>query len=164
MEKAAARGWTAPRAQFVCSGPEHRTRHTAQALGLEPALLVELADVDYGAWRGKAIDEIQATDPGGLADWLTNVNAAPHGGESLALVIARVERWMDTQTGAGHTLAVTHPAVIRAAILCALQAPPESFWRIEISPLSITDLRFNGRLWTLRSTGCSLRGSSRDSS
>jgi broad specificity phosphatase PhoE len=63
---------------------------------------------------------------------------------------------MDALTIGGHTIAVTHPAVIRAAILNSLQSPPESFWRIEIAPLSVTDLRYNGRLWTTRSTGCSL--------
>ena len=45
--------------------------------------------------------------------------------------------------------AVTHPAVIRAAILIALEAPPKSFWRIDIAPASRTVLHFRGR-WTLR--------------
>ncbi len=158
IEKIASIGWRAPRAQQVWCGPEQRTRQTAAALGLESSVSIDLGDVNYGAWEGKEIDNIQANDPEGLADWLTNVNVAPHGGESIAQLLARVRRWMECQTSAGHTVAITHPAVIRAAILCAIQAPPESFWRIEIAPLSITDLRFNGRLWTVRSTGCFLRG------
>ena len=156
LEKIAVIGWVAPRAQHVWAGPEQRAQQTAKALGLAPSVAAELADVDYGAWRGKEIDELQASDPEGLAAWLTDVDAAPHGGESLVQLIARVGLWMENQTGAGHTIAVTHPAVIRAAILCSLQAPPPSFWRIEIAPLSVIDLRFNGRLWTTRSTGCSL--------
>jgi len=156
LEKITAIGWVAPRAQHVWSGPEQRTQQTAKAVGLKPSVAVELADVNYGAWRGKEIDEIQASDPEGLAAWLTDLDAAPHGGDSFVQVITRVERWMKNQTNAGHTIAVTHPAVIRAAILCSLQAPAHSFWRIEIAPLSVTDLRFNGRLWTARSTGCSL--------
>jgi broad specificity phosphatase PhoE len=128
-------------------------------LGLKAAVSADLGDVNYGTWQGREIDDIQISDSDGLADWLTNVNAAPHGGESFAQLIARIRQWMERQTSAGHTIAVTHPAVIRAAILCAIQAPPESFWRIEIAPLSITDLRFNGKLWTARSTGCSLRRS-----
>jgi broad specificity phosphatase PhoE len=158
-EKITAIGWTAPRTQYVCCGPEKRTQQTAEALGLEPAVVVELADVDYGTWNGKEIDDIHATDPEGLANWLTDVNAAPHDGEPLAHLIARVQRWMEGRTRIGHTVAVTHPAVVRAAVLCAIQAPTESFWRVEVGPLSITDLRFNGKLWTVRSVGCSLRGS-----
>jgi broad specificity phosphatase PhoE len=155
-EKIVAIGWIAPRAQHVWCGPGKRTQQTAAALGLEPSVLPELADIDYGKWNGKEINDVYATDPDGFADWLINPNAAPHGGGSVAQLIARVEKWMAMQTTAGHILAVTHPAVIRAAILCALQAPPESFWRVEIAPLSLTDLRFSGRFWTVRTAGCSL--------
>ncbi len=154
--------WVAPRAQLVLCGPELRAQQTASALGLEPSISLDLADVNYGAWRGKEMDDIQMSDPEGLSEWLTNVNATPHGGESIAHLIARVERWMERQTGAGHVLAITHPAVIRAAVLCAMEAPPDSFWRIEVSPMSVTDLRFNGRAWTLRSMGWSVRSSDRE--
>jgi broad specificity phosphatase PhoE len=157
IEKIASIKWIAPRAQTLCCGPEQRTQQTAKALGLEPSITSDLADVNYGVWQGKGIDDIQTGDPAGLANWLTNVHASPHGGESISRAIQRVHQWMDRQPGAGHIIAVTHPAVIRAAILCAIQAPPESFWRIEIAPLSITDLRLNGKLWTVRSAGCSLR-------
>lgn len=156
LEKIAVNTWTAPRAQHVWSGPELRTLQTAKALGLTSSAAVELADINYGTWRGREIDEIQASDPEGLAAWLTDVDAAPHGGDSLVQLVARVGHWMENQADAAHTIAVTHPAVIRAAILCSLQAPAHSFWRIEIAPLSVTDLRFNGRLWTARSTGCPL--------
>ncbi|QMV20120.1 histidine phosphatase family protein [Granulicella sp. 5B5] len=154
IEKVATQGWTAPQAQYVCCGPEKRTQQTAEALSLEPSVAIELADVDYGTWNGKEIEDIHATDPEGLASWLTDVNAVPHGGESFAHLIIRVQRWMKDRTTAGHTMAVTHPSVVRAAILCAIQAPPESFWRIEIAPLTLTDLRFNGKQWTLRVAGC----------
>jgi broad specificity phosphatase PhoE len=48
-------------------------------------------------------------------------------------------------------VAVTHPAIIRAAILIALDAPPKSFWRIDIAPASRTQMHFRGHAWTLRS-------------
>lgn len=156
IEKIASLGWQAPRAQASWCGPEQRTQQTASALGLEPLLSPALGDVNYASWQGKEIDDIQTSDPMGLSEWLTHVDAAPHGGESVSQAIQRVRSWMKQQIGAGHTIAVTHPALIRAAILCALQAPPESFWRIEVAPLSITDLRFNGRVWIVRSAGCSL--------
>ncbi len=149
-------GWVVPRARNIWCGPEQRVQQTARALGLEASVSVDLGDVNYGTWKGKEIDDIHVGDPEALAAWLINVNAAPHGGESLAELIARVRQWMEGQTSAGHTIAVTHPAWIRAAILCVIQGPSESFWRIEISPLSITDLRFNGRSWTIRSMGCPL--------
>ena len=149
-------GWVAPSAQQVCCGPERRTWQTATALGLRPTETVEIGECNYGMWGGKQIDEIQASNPAGLAAWLTDVQATPHGGESIAQLVARVGAWLEKQANAGHTVAVTHPAVIRGAILCCLQAPLTSFWRLDIAPLSVTDLRFNGRSWTARSSGCPL--------
>ena len=52
----------------------------------------------------------------------------------------------------GRIVAVTHPAVIRAAILVALDAPPKSFWRIDIAPMSRTVMHLRGQAWTLRSS------------
>ena len=48
-------------------------------------------------------------------------------------------------------MAVTHAAVIRAAIVHVIEAGPKSFWRIDVLPLSLTDLRTNGRRWVFRS-------------
>jgi len=155
-ERVSSIGWIAPRAQNVWCGPEQRTRQTAAALGLHPFEISELADIDSGQWGGKELDEVQASDPDGLAEWLTNPEAAPHGGESLVQLFERVDLWMKGLIGTGHTLAITHPAIIRAAIVSSLKSPVSSFWRIEISPLSATDLRFNGRNWTVRALGCPL--------
>jgi broad specificity phosphatase PhoE len=156
LEKLVSIGWTPPRVHQVFAGPELRTRETASALGLDPILSPELKDLDYSSWRGKSLNEVQSTDPHGVGLWLTNVDAAPHGGESVTSLLARIEHWLGGQNGSGHILAFTHPAVIRAAILLVLQAPAQSFWRIDIPPLSITDLRWSGRFWTLRSNGCPL--------
>jgi broad specificity phosphatase PhoE len=87
-----------------------------------------------------------------LAIWLTDPARAPHGGESVVELISRVRAWMDSLTANRIRLvAVTHPAVIRAAILVALDAPPKSFWRIDIAPASRTVMHFRGHAWTLRS-------------
>jgi broad specificity phosphatase PhoE len=156
LEKIAAIGWTAPRAQQVLCGPEQRARQTAEALGLQPDWSIEIGDVDFGSWVGRELEDIQTADPSGLAAWFTDMEVSPHGGESFVQLIARVGNWMQRQTVAGHTVAVTHPSVVRAAILCCLAAPHNSFWRVDIAPLSITDLRFNGKVWTVRSIGCPL--------
>ena len=156
MKKIARIGWNAPRAQHVLSGPERRTQQTAQALGLSAITAVELRDCSYGAWGGRSLERLQAEQPEKIIAWLTDPAAAPHGGESIVKLIDRVGRWMEERSDDGHTIAVTHPAVIRSAIVHALNAPAQSFWRIDVAPLSVTDLRFNGRAWTLRSSACQL--------
>jgi broad specificity phosphatase PhoE len=156
VEKIAGIGWSIPRVQYILSGPEQRTKQTAEGLGLKATVAMELVDVNYGVWRGKGIEEIQESDPQGLTAWLTDLEAIPHGGDSFAQLIERIGHWMESRTKAGHTLAVTHPAVIRAAILFALQVPAQSFWRIDVAPLSRTDLRYDQGRWTIRSMGCVL--------
>lgn len=141
------------RAQQVEAPPERRTLETAIALGLDPTPSPELRDLDYGAWAGKSAEEISSSNPHGLRQWLSDTSAAPHGGESIDSLLLRVAGWLATHREVGHTFAITHPAVIRAAILLTLEAPAQSFWRIDIPPASVTDLRWNGSAWTLRSSG-----------
>jgi broad specificity phosphatase PhoE len=152
--------WKTPAAAQVLSAPEQRTQQTSRALGLEFTLAEELRDCDCGRWRGRTMDEVQTTQQAGILTWLSDPSAAPHGGESLESLVARVGKWMEEQRAVKHTIAVTHPAVIRAAIVCALEIPVHAFWRIDIAPLTLTDLRFNNSVWTLRYSGCHLRDAS----
>jgi broad specificity phosphatase PhoE len=158
LEKLALMAWIPPRTNRIFAGSESRAIQTANALGLEPVISNELNDLDYGSWRGKTLDEVFSSDPDGVAQWLADVDAVPHGGESVANLFTRVEHWLAGQQRSGHTIAVTHPAVIRAAIVLALESPAQSFWRIDIPPAAITDFRWSGHSWTLRSTGCLLSG------
>jgi broad specificity phosphatase PhoE len=130
-------------------GPEKRCRQTSELLGLQAVDDTRLADLDCGRWRG---DFLAHVDPADLAIWLTDPTRAPHGGESVVDLIDRVTGWMDSLTGdRARLVTVTHPAVIRAAILIALDAPPKSFWRIDIAPMSRTVMHFRGHAWSLRS-------------
>jgi broad specificity phosphatase PhoE len=133
----------------VCA-PEARCRQTADVLGLAAEFEPQLADLDCGTWRGLALD---AVPPAELAVWLTDPAQAPHGGESVVQLVERVRGWLATVTERRRLVAVTHPGVIRAAILVALDAPPNSFWRIDIGPASQTVMHRRGQSWTLRSTG-----------
>ncbi|MFT4112595.1 histidine phosphatase family protein [Silvibacterium sp.] len=155
-ERLASHGWRAPRASHICSAPELRAQETARRLGLEAETEGALRDCDYGRWRGRTMDEIQAEDPAALMTWLTAPDAAPHGGESVTQLIERVGAWLDAASTQQHTVAVTHPAWIRAAIVHTLRLPAPLFWRFDIAPLTLTDLRRSGEVWTVRCTGCGL--------
>lgn len=129
-------------------GPESRAIQTADQLGLQAQIEPRLADLDHGRWRGEVLGRVQ---PAELAIWLTDPTRAPHGGETVVALIDRVRAWMDTLTSERvRVVAVTHPAVIRAAVLVVLDAPPKSFWRMDIAPASRTVLHFRGHAWTLR--------------
>jgi len=130
------------------SGPERRARQTAQLLRLHAAADPRLADLDCGRCRGQALD---AVDPADLRLWLSDPASAPHGGESIDDLVNRVSGWLKSLTdNTLRTVAVTHPAVIRAAVLIALNVPSASFWRIDVTPASRTVLHFRENRWTLR--------------
>ena len=132
----------------VLAGPETRTHESAQHVEPEPVIDPELADLDYGRWHGQTLDAI---DPDALRHWMTDPTSARHGGESVAALLVRTGDWLHGMSRTtGRSLAVTHPAVIRAAIVSVLDAPPESFWRIDITPASRTILAFGTRGWALR--------------
>ncbi|VBA61817.1 Phosphoserine phosphatase 1 [Mycobacterium attenuatum] len=127
------------------AAPERRAGQTAELLGLQAATDPRLADLDCGRWRGTTLENIDHHD---LQTWLTDPARAPHGGESVVDLIGRIAGWLQSLTA--DTVAVTHPAVIRAAILVALDGPPKSFWRIDIAPVSRTVMHLRKHRWTLR--------------
>ncbi|HTO83978.1 MAG TPA: histidine phosphatase family protein [Methylomirabilota bacterium] len=146
-----------PQAERVWTSPALRARQTAEALGLAATPEPALRDCDFGRWAGRRLADLQAAEPAAVAAWLGDPAAAPHGGESLLDLLARVASWLEARAGErGHGIAITHPAIIRAAIVHALAAPPAAFWRIDIEPLSLTELRRSPQHWTLRATGCPL--------
>jgi broad specificity phosphatase PhoE len=125
-------------------------RQTAAALSLDPIVNPPLRDCDYGRWAGRTLTDVQTEEPAKIALWLSDAKAAPHGGEALSDLFQRVAAWMNQRIPEkGRTIAVTHVAVIRAALLHVLQAPASSFWRIDIEPLSVVKLRSDGTRWTL---------------
>ncbi|MBF6331257.1 histidine phosphatase family protein [Nocardia transvalensis] len=140
----------ADRADLIRVGPEARTRETAAALGLDGEPDSGLADLDCGAWAGAGMDGLP---PEQLMGWLTDPDQRPHGGESIAGLLERVRAWLDAIADPPRRIvAVTHPAIVRAAVLVALHCPATSFWRLDIPPLSATTLHRRGPAWTVRLT------------
>jgi broad specificity phosphatase PhoE len=143
--------------------PALRARETAAALGLTGEIDERLRDCDYGRWTGLRFQQVLLREPRKLVSWIRKPETAPHGGETIAQLLQRISAWMaERGRDEGHTVAVTHAAVIRAAIVHVIQAQLPSFWRIDVLPLSQTDLRTNGRRWVLRSIGPLLSGDEPD--
>jgi broad specificity phosphatase PhoE len=150
-ERAAALAPRLGRADRAWTSPALCTRQTAAALGLAADPHPALRDCAYGRWSGRKLAEVMAEDPNGVAVWLADAAAAPHGGEPLAALFDRVAGWLSERVAEdGHTVAVTHAAVMRAAVLHVLDASVHAFWRIDIEPLSMIDLRSDGTRWTVR--------------
>ncbi|WP_085641096.1 MULTISPECIES: histidine phosphatase family protein [unclassified Pseudomonas] len=141
--------------RLVC-GPELRTRQTAEAFGREAQVDEALRDCDWGRWQGQSIKALQQNEPEALHAWLEDPGAAPHGGESVTQLGERVAAWLAAlQSRPGHTVAITHPFVIRAALAHVVQIQASQC--IDVEPLALVDLRFAGR-WRLRLPGIDLGG------
>ncbi|MFC5802599.1 histidine phosphatase family protein [Streptomyces formicae] len=138
-------------AAYAYTSPSLRCRRTARALGLDAEPLAELAACDMGRWRGRTLDAVASAEGQAVATWLADPASAPHGGESMLDVRTRVGTWLDTlHTRTGRVIAVTEPDVVRAALLHALSAPAQTFWRLDVRPLTATELSGRAERWNLR--------------
>ncbi|HBM3286091.1 TPA: histidine phosphatase family protein [Klebsiella michiganensis] len=137
----------------VWFAPDAAARQTAAALSLHGTPVTELAEPDYGIWAGRPVREVMMQDAEAFQAWLEG--AAPPGGESRAQLLARCGSWLAKHVDIrGRHCAIAPAAAIRATIVDVLGAPLHSFARIDIHPLSITELRSDGRRWNL----CLLKG------
>ncbi len=154
-QAAAARGRLLRAVRVLCSSAPP-CRQTAEALALDAVVDPVLAEWNLGRWRGRTLDEVAAVERDAVAAWLSDPAAAPHGGESQVALLARIAAWLDSVPRDGHTVAITHAAVVRAAVLAVLHAAPAGFWRVDIAPLTATEFRGGPGRWTMRSTGTRL--------
>ena len=151
-----SRGSQFKRAPRLLCGPELRTRQTAELYGENVDIVAALRDCDFGRWKGTSIDDLQRSEPETLQAWLSDPTSAPHGGESVAQLAERVAAWLNSlEATPGHVVAITHPFVIRAALMQVLQGA--AFNQIDVEPLSAVELRFNGS-WRLRLMNSDLEG------
>jgi broad specificity phosphatase PhoE len=140
-EAEALRGTLPARAEALAS-PCLAAFQTASLAGFAPVRIEPaLAETDYGRWSGRALDDVQRDDPDAVAAWLTDPDAAPHGGETVRALLGRVAAWLKAQEACeGTAVAVAPASVVRAAVVAALDAPAPAFWRIDVSPAGVTEL------------------------
>jgi broad specificity phosphatase PhoE len=154
-EQAAGLAALLPRRVEVVTSPARRCRQTAEAAGLEAGTDDAIGECDFGAWAGRTLADVNASDPGAVRAWMLDPDAAPHGGESLATFCARIARWLDAQAEReGRLVAITHGEVIKAALVHALGAPLLAFWRFDAAPLAFTELHVQGGRWTVARLNC----------
>lgn len=149
-------------AERNCVSPSPRCVQTAEELGLADAagcVDERLAGCATGRWRGRTLAEVSAAEPEGVARWLSDPAAAPHGGEPAVRLLARTREWLAELLAepAGpvaevprRVLAVVEPDVVRAAVVCALDAPAHGLWRVDVAPLTATEYSGRSGRWNLR--------------
>lgn len=135
-----------PQISVILSSPRERARQTAEPLAASLGLPVETEpawdELDYGGWTGRRFEEL-AADPRWHQWNAHRAGATVPGGETMLMMQARVvtalDRWRVRQPG-GTVAVFSHAEPIRGALLHALGIPPDLFWRLEISPASLSVL------------------------
>ncbi|WP_308016230.1 histidine phosphatase family protein [Nonomuraea aurantiaca] len=127
--------------------PSAAARQTAAALGREACVVAALAEADHGRWRGLPYGRVAQEEPDALASWLADPDAAPHGGESLTVLAARMADWLDSGRGEPEAVAVCDAGAIRAALGHALGLDPLRAARFDLAPLSVTELTVTRGGW-----------------
>jgi alpha-ribazole phosphatase len=127
-----------PKEVQAYASPAQRTIDTAKALLLDPVLMPEFAEQDFGDWTGRRHDDLAVAGGEAYAKfWSDPARSIPPGGESFADQIIRVRCGLD-QIKTGAAILVVHSGTIRAALGVALDVGPEAALRFVIDPLSLT--------------------------
>ncbi|WP_256333674.1 histidine phosphatase family protein [Streptomyces sp. cf386] len=143
-----------PPYSLALRAPSARCARAAAALSIAATPENALRDLDYGSWYGRPRKAIMAEDPYGFSAWLTDPDAAPHGGESIARLCRRTAAWLSSLSAdTERILTITEAAIIRASLVHVLSAPAHAFWHLSVPPLSAVTLTMRNGCWNAR-TGC----------
>lgn len=148
----------------VLTSPLQRCRNTAQAIAAEvgaPIIVDErLIDGLLGEWTGLRAAEIEATWPQEFAQWRSDPDAAPPGGESFTTIRQRVRPLMTDAltTYRGHTVVlVTHAAPSKMILTTALNVDADVAYRMRVDTASLSGFTVEAdgavMVWAINETG-----------
>lgn len=83
-----------------------------------------LKEIGWGRWEGLTREAIKAKEPGAWRRCRDRWNEAPPGGESYAMLCARVGAWLESVAGEPRLIVVAHGGIIRAIKGLRLGLPP----------------------------------------
>lgn len=152
-----ARGWDQMRTavgdyrawETIISSPLLRCAAFARLLAEQLRCPLEIDDgfreLSFGAWEGRSVADVHATEAVALARFWRDPVAHPiPGGEPVAVFAERVgwawdallERYRGRQI-----LLVAHGGVIRMVLRHLLEAPVQRIWRIEVPFAAVSRIR-----------------------
>lgn len=121
----------------VIASPLQRAQQTAAAFGAPVETDERFIELDYGEWEAKPVKEVPAAT---WAEWRTDLDFRPPGGETLNELGARVRTGLaDLAADAMHQdiVVVSHVSPIKASVAWALGTGDETTWRLYLGQASI---------------------------
>jgi alpha-ribazole phosphatase len=139
------------------ASPAQRTIDTAKALQLDPVLVDEFAEQDFGDWTGRRHDDLATAGGEAYAQfWNDPARSIPPGGESFEDQVARVRQGID-RIESGSAILVIHSGTIRAMLCIALDIAPQAALRFALDPLSLTRIERLEGGWRVMSVNQTFR-------
>ncbi len=144
---ALARAVAPRRVGAIYASPLLRARETAEivarATGLDVTLLDELRELSLGAWEGRTVDDVLATEADAYRNWRERpYDCPPPEGEHIEEVARRVlpvmERIVVGHPDGGEALVVAHGGVISVYLCHLLGLPANALWRLAIGNASLS--------------------------
>lgn len=126
----------------VVSSPLRRARQTASCLGLPIDEDDRWIEMNYGDYEGAALSEVPSEV---WQRWNDDPDFAIEGGESFAMLLARVRESLDELSRAAvdeHIVVVSHMTPIKAAVAWALGADYQTVFRCHLSHAALTVIGF----------------------
>jgi broad specificity phosphatase PhoE len=136
-----------PQGAVWLTSPLERARATVEVLdpSANAVVVADLTDQDLGNWEGRRRTEVHKANP--QIEWANPSLVEPEGGEGMRAVVDRtaelIERLVRHYPDRP-IVAVSHVALIRAAVLLALDLPIDAATQIDVSPFSLTHLSWSG--------------------
>ena len=120
------------------ASPARRCHRLAEWLGVPAIIDARLQELDFGAWEGRAWDELPRPE---LDRWCAGfVTARPPGGESFADLTARAVAFAAdaaSRHAGGCVVALTHAGFIRALLASRHGMPAADAFSIAVPPGSV---------------------------
>ena len=123
------------------------TRIIAESHNSEISITADLRELDFGAWEGKTIEEMEKTNPWTIREWFRCPydNHVPEG-EKVLEMAKRCDSVMKRiiSNHAGETvMVVAHGGSIRSIICSVLGVDYNNLWRIELGNTSLSRIDFS---------------------
>lgn len=131
-----------PEPSRVISSPLLRARETAEAFGQPVEIDNRWIELDYGELDRQPVADVS---PEVWAAWRADLAYVPAGGESLAVLGARVRDACDDvrdDAASGDVVVVTHVSPIKAAVAWALGVGDEVAWRLYVEDGAVCTIGF----------------------
>jgi alpha-ribazole phosphatase/probable phosphoglycerate mutase len=143
---------------MVYSSPLSRAQNSAgiiaQRYHIQPVVLPELREINFGAWEGMTFEEIREKYPDEFAVWANDpLLQGPVNGETIPQLRDRVAQALDrilANNRDQNIAVVAHGAVNRVMLAQVLGLPLNNIFRIEQDFAALNIIEFHRRFPVLR--------------